>query len=198
MQTHVVYWLHDKDCRDPRTDGYIGVTGRIVERSNSHRRKRGKDIKIKILFRGTEEQCYNKELKLRPHRGIGWNINYGGPDGYKAAGHLNKGKKRTEEQRRALSEAHKGYQRTPEQIAKSIETKRRNGNLAPSKATIEAATRSWLNGRVSGMTGKKHSLKTRRQMSKSMNKVYAEGRGNIQGFRGPSDERGRWIRGSSY
>ena len=77
--THVVYWLHDKTCRDYKTDGYVGVTGQLDNRTRTHRRAfRRKGFDIKVIYRGPEEQCYQREKKLRPHVGIGWNIAPGG------------------------------------------------------------------------------------------------------------------------
>jgi hypothetical protein len=73
----LVYWLFDRNCFDPRFDGYIGVATNLSKRLYDHRSKRGMFDHI-VLFRGSNEECYCLEKALRPHPGIGWNIAPGG------------------------------------------------------------------------------------------------------------------------
>jgi hypothetical protein len=42
-----------------------------------------KDSKIKILFKGSREQCFFKERDLRPQKRVGWNNAVGGYHGYR-------------------------------------------------------------------------------------------------------------------
>lgn len=79
----VVYWLHNEACRNPAMDGYVGITWRLTERVKAHRTSfrlyRGiGDFKVKVLFKGTEEQCLAIEEDLRPKPNMGWNIARGG------------------------------------------------------------------------------------------------------------------------
>jgi hypothetical protein len=84
----VLYWVHDDTCKDPLTDGYIGVTEYLDQRTRMHRKKPAlnlrrqcKDVNlcdITILFEGSRMECLHKEAELRPHKSIGWNHTRGG------------------------------------------------------------------------------------------------------------------------
>ena len=90
-----VYWIRTEDIKD-LSDGYIGVTGTngknktSNERLNEHN-KTGRfcaygtknELIIDTIFSGSDEECFAKELKLRPTERIGWNISPGGLGGYK-------------------------------------------------------------------------------------------------------------------
>ena len=80
----VVYWLVNGACRDPKRHGYVGATGRLWQRLAAHRTagrlvvRFAKGCKVKILFRGSRRAALALEKRLRPKRGIGWNIGVGG------------------------------------------------------------------------------------------------------------------------
>lgn len=91
-----VYWIHLDVHTDPESEGYIGVSKNPTSRIATHLRRAEKgnhhninlietvktcgknSMKSQILFSGTEAECYNKELLLRPTKNIGWNITEGG------------------------------------------------------------------------------------------------------------------------
>lgn len=89
---YVVYWLFDDTCTDPATDGYVGSTGRLIERISNQMRNPalpiGGAVKFKILFRGNKRACLTVEGRLRPVPGIGWN------EGPGVSGHGRRGKPR--------------------------------------------------------------------------------------------------------
>lgn len=90
-----VYWIRTEKITD-LSDGYIGVTGTNgknktpTERLNEHNKK-GRfcaygakdDLIVETIFSGTDEECFAKELALRPKERIGWNISPGGLGGNK-------------------------------------------------------------------------------------------------------------------
>lgn len=89
----VVYWLYDHSCFDPRTDGYVGVTGQhSPKRFSQHRHTEGiyrrlpKKFDTLILFRGSFKECDLIETALRPATFIGWNILAGGSKALKLYG----------------------------------------------------------------------------------------------------------------
>jgi hypothetical protein len=83
----LVYWVYDETCKDILTDGYVGVTENLSVRMNGHKRKTenliGKDIKVKVVYEGSRKECFDKERKLRPKPGIGWNRAVGGSHGWR-------------------------------------------------------------------------------------------------------------------
>jgi hypothetical protein len=202
--THVAYWLFDETCSLPQIEGYVGVTRRLTERIREHRKHRPQNgFNVAVIFEGTEEDCYTLERELRPRAGIGWNLAPGGPDGFKreiaeetraklrrpkseehkrASGAGNRGKIRSEETLRALSESHKGKMLTLEHRAKIGAGLKANG-IKPSREAIENSrkARALL---PPSMLGKTHSQETRAKMSVGIRQAFAEGRGNRVGFRG--------------
>ncbi len=178
MKQFVVYWLYDEECLTPQLDGYVGVTGELFARLKRHRKSRFKLFEYKVLYSGTEDQCYAMERELRPRQGIGWNSAIGGPDGYKRGHFANRGKKRTPEQIERLRQAHLGYKMPEEQRAKiSGAMKGRH----PEAAT-QASTLAWKNGtRVPGMTGQKHRAETRAKMSAARRAFYENRRAIANG-----------------
>lgn len=92
----VVYWIHLKEHTDISKEGYVGVTGCFDTRMSRHYsltstfpshfgkaiRKYGWDNLVKeIIFEGLTEECFKKELELRPSFQIGWNEAIGGLGG---------------------------------------------------------------------------------------------------------------------
>lgn len=75
----VVYWLHNDDCHDPATDGYVGLTCRLKRRLRDHKVAGCfPTFTHTILFEGTRAACAAFEQHLRPVGGIGWNKQAGG------------------------------------------------------------------------------------------------------------------------
>lgn len=108
-----VYWIHTAEQKDEFTQGYIGVSKNPSKRWTQHKtdakcnrhpnnylgnaiNKYGNNLIYEVIFGGTEQQCFDYELKLRPTPSIGWNLMSGGPVG-----------KITKEGRKKLSEARK-------------------------------------------------------------------------------------------
>jgi hypothetical protein len=77
----VVYWLFDTACVCPWKHGYIGVTVNLRNRLKWHRAKQERIFEYRILFEGTEQECYALEAAMRPEAFIGWNMALGGEGG---------------------------------------------------------------------------------------------------------------------
>lgn len=121
----VLYWIHHRDHTDIYTQGYIGITskkfkyrlghhyynaeqGLLGKRDDSeygivHRaiNKHKENIVSSILCVGSLEYVLDLELKLRPTRNIGWNIDCGGSRG-------GLGRKHTEEHKQYMRDIKKG------------------------------------------------------------------------------------------
>jgi hypothetical protein len=61
-QDGVVYWIHDKSCKYPQWDGYIGVTTqkRLTSRKLEHKRSNRfpKDYEFDIISMSNIESCF--------------------------------------------------------------------------------------------------------------------------------------------
>lgn len=90
-----VYWIRTKDINS-LSDGYIGVTGTKGKKKTPEQRleehnKKGRfcafgtkdELIIETIFQGTDVECFNKEIELRPQERMGWNISPGGLGGDK-------------------------------------------------------------------------------------------------------------------
>jgi len=86
---YYVYWIHNEAHSDIFTEGYIGITNNPKRRYDAHKYKKQnpilenafnkyKNLTMTILVVGLKEYCKNLEIKLRPHKEIGWNISPGG------------------------------------------------------------------------------------------------------------------------
>ena len=95
-----VYWIHLKVHSLPESQGYVGVTTKTalvrfkehyttyltIKKSKAPRLPLHKcferygmsGVELKVLFQGTQEECYEYERKLRPIENIGWNMARGG------------------------------------------------------------------------------------------------------------------------
>lgn len=89
QQNHTfVYWIHEQNHDDPRTQGYVGITDRLVKRFSEHHRypnhhvrkalKEHDDLSFTILHYGSREECLNVEQQLRPVENVAWNLKKGG------------------------------------------------------------------------------------------------------------------------
>ena len=85
-----LYWIKYPEHKDPKTEGYIGITSQSLEKrlkdhsyntKNKHIRNRvnsGKCIILLLEDNLTQEQAKKIEEEYRPTQNIGWNLNKGG------------------------------------------------------------------------------------------------------------------------
>ena len=80
-----VYWIYDDNSINPTICGYVGVSKEPNRRFKTHLRKKRvhADCKLKILFSGSRQQCFDYERTLRPYKQIGWNNAVGGSHGWR-------------------------------------------------------------------------------------------------------------------
>lgn len=135
MSVSNVYWIHQPEHTDIFSQGYVGVTNNFTSRMTDHKRggenahftnvvkKYGWDNLVKqIIVMAEEDYCLDVENKLRPKKGIGWNIAIGGgkpPARYGNKDKLgisswNKGISWSDEIKQKMSEARKGIKLLPE------------------------------------------------------------------------------------
>jgi hypothetical protein len=91
--SHCVYWIREQSHTDLMSQGYIGVSGNVDERFESHKgmysgtnnylcnaiKKYGWDNLVKsVLVFADKDYCFDIERKLRPADQIGWNLVMGG------------------------------------------------------------------------------------------------------------------------
>ncbi len=107
MNIYIVYWIHRKIHTNILTEGYVGVTGNLLERVQQHLyQKQNQHLKYAfdkyddiiidvITLNFLESYCYFIEYLLRSERQIGWNIAIGGgkPPSFEGKIPWNKGKK---------------------------------------------------------------------------------------------------------
>lgn len=128
----VVYWLFDATCVCPWRHGYVGVTAKLESRIKQHRWSQVFPLGFSsvVIYRGTADECFTLEERLRPEHGIGWNRLRGGHKrnhslGYKYSAEVCKklsialkGKKRTKETCERIRQATLGHVRSMESRAK--------------------------------------------------------------------------------
>ena len=90
IYNYSLYWIKHKDHKDPKTQGYIGISNNPKRRFKQHQRRQnhpvsnaikkyGEDVDIFVLQEGLSEfQAKKLEESLRPKMRIGWNIMTGG------------------------------------------------------------------------------------------------------------------------
>ncbi|MCS3692000.1 plasmid stability protein [Bradyrhizobium elkanii] len=174
-RTYFVYWLRDESCVDIATDGYVGVSWNPQERFKAHKRtKRFPDnCRMEIVFTGSQPECLQEEIRLRPVAGIGWNLAMGGPNGYRH-GH-------SEASRAKMSSARKGRDTvTPEGRAKiraaltgrtvSAETraKQRAARLGKPQTAAQKAALLKANTGNSYLAGHTHTQEARGKISAAL------------------------------
>jgi len=160
MRKATVYWIRNKNHTNIREEGYVGVTLDLDRRLQRHKLAAvsgnhcnlnlanaliSEEYEVERIFEGSEDDCYLKELELRPEWKIGWNIVPGGGRssgrafgmmmplefrmkasermrGNKLAAGNNKPK--TAEHRKKISEANSGKSKSDEQKRKQSEAMR--------------------------------------------------------------------------
>jgi hypothetical protein len=160
MPECVVYWLHDDSCVCPWRHGYIGISARWEKRVKEHRwSKRWPDnFQVTILFRGSEAECFNLEMKLRPGHRIGWNPARGGNNNGRTLGYKHsdqsranvsaslRGKKKSDEHRRKLAIAGTGKTRSAtSRVKQGAAMKGRTKSEETRKRMSEAASLRYAN-----------------------------------------------------
>jgi len=117
MSEAYLYWIHLPEHKDPKCEGYIGVSNNPKERFRKHKNKklnphlanafdkyRDRIVRT-ILLKLDEEFCYEVEKRYRPTENIGWNIAIGGS---RPPSYMNIGKPRSDITKRKISESKKG------------------------------------------------------------------------------------------
>lgn len=87
---YTVYWIHRADDTNPYADGYVGITSKLDQRLNEHKKynktsivykalKKYDDIVITELAIGvTEDEAKTIEYGYRCTQSVGWNLAVGG------------------------------------------------------------------------------------------------------------------------
>ncbi len=91
---HYVYWIHHSSHENFYKEGYVGVSNNVTHRIAQHVSAckhspqtyvecmstliNNGDFEVTVLFEGSEDFCYEKELELRKGCNIGWNRRAGG------------------------------------------------------------------------------------------------------------------------
>lgn len=183
----IVYWIRRTEHTDIFTEGYVGVTSRNLEEriadhvkvaGETHKRvyavhKAIRSIGIDSLVYSAvviaeEDYCYEVEFKLRPTKGIGWNIAEGGN---KPPSKL--GFKHSEESKEKISKVWKGKKRSSESVARSVESRRgfKHKEESLEKMRIASTGREQsaetVEKRVSKIRGRKYSEDHRKKISDS-------------------------------
>ncbi len=131
-----VYWVRQAEHTDIFSQGYVGITNNFTKRMEGHKNrpqnghfrnvinKYGWDNLVKeVVVIAEEDYCLDVETKLRPEKGIGWNIAIGGGKppvnrwslGTKGVVKAwNKGIPMSEESKQKLSNSLKGRKQSPE------------------------------------------------------------------------------------
>lgn len=89
-----LYWIHTKEMKDPKCEGYIGISSTPENRFKTHKTNARKgyytinaefksalleeDLGLCVLVKSTRQYCSDLELALRPKTKIGWNLHIGG------------------------------------------------------------------------------------------------------------------------
>lgn len=163
-----VYWIHREDMKDPRTEGYIGISSKgHLHRFAQHKqaanrgeqlpvhkaiRKYKDSIKVTCLIEADPEFCLMVEEALRPVANMGkgiWNVGAGG-------GSTQLGFKHSEDSKKKMADSCRGREFTQETRDKI--SKANKGR----KVTDESRKRMSI-----AQTGKKASEETRKKLSES-------------------------------
>lgn len=134
----LVYWIRRPEHVDIFSEGYVGVTSReLVDRVAEHLKVARLECKgysvlhsainsigidnliCEVVVISDEDYAYDLEEKLRPDLRIGWNLAKGGSKPPSKLGFSH-----SEESKLKISAIWKGKKRTPENIAKSSESRK--------------------------------------------------------------------------
>lgn len=172
----IVYWIRKPEHTDMFSQGYIGVTSRTLEdRVAEHTKVAGENHKkvyaihkairsigienlaCSVVLIADEDYCYKIEAKLRPKKKVGWNIAEGGSKPPSKIGF-----KHSDESKEKISQVWKGKKRSPESVAKSVESRRGFKHSNESREKMREAS-----------TGRKQSLET---VEKRVSKIKGQTR----------------------
>lgn len=183
----IVYWVRRPEHADMFSEGYIGVSSRTLEEriaehvkvsNENHKKvyaihKAIKSIGIEnlvysILVIGEESYCYEVEAKLRSRARIGWNITEGGSKPPSKVGF-----KHSEESKEKISKIWKGKKRTPESVARSVESRKGFRHSEESLEKMREASTGrkqspeTVEKRVSKVRGQKRTEEQKKKFSES-------------------------------
>lgn len=150
-----VYWLHNHDCLDIETQGYVGVTKDLDTRLSAHKRRNPRipeDVQMKIIFEGSREDCFELEEKLRPEPRIGWNSAAGGKHGWKI------GFSHSDETKEKLKSAWTNERKEIASKWKAQENKKLKGQKRPKQSKA-------ISGKKNPMYGNTHSEEAKAKIS---------------------------------
>lgn len=127
MSTYTLYWIRREQHKDPRNEGYIGITScGLDQRFTEHRYgntviskalRKYSDIVASPLYEGlTKDDAVRLESEFRPAERIGWNLCVGG-----GIPPSRTGRKASEATRAKQSQSHKGKVKSEEHIRKISE-----------------------------------------------------------------------------
>lgn len=149
-----VYWIRNNSCTDIFTTGYVGVSKDPEHRFIQHKLKNkriSEDVWMEIIFEGTREQCFAKEIEFRPTKNIGWNRAPGGAQGFKL------GFSNSAETKQKLKDAWIPERRARAAIFKSEQNKTFIGQKRPRQSEA-------IRGKNNPMFGKTHTVESREKI----------------------------------
>lgn len=80
-RTYTVYWIHNSDCHDVMSEGYVGVTSEksLKRRLGKHDCRHYPRVEISpLLVDLPRDEALSWEKYFRPEKNIGWNKMAGG------------------------------------------------------------------------------------------------------------------------
>jgi group I intron endonuclease len=193
-----VYWVRQAEHTDIFSQGYVGITNNFTKRMEGHKNrpqnghfrnvinKYGWDNLVKeVVVIAEEDYCLDVETKLRPEKGIGWNIAIGG--GKPPVTRWNLGKTMSDETKAKVSASRKGITSWNKGVPLSDETKEKlkvslkgrktwNKGLETSDEVKEKQRQAKL-GTIGNRKGKKNSPEHREKIkaTKALNpRIWTE------------------------
>lgn len=147
---YTVYWLHFPH-QQSTDQGYVGVTSNLSRRLQQHKSniKRNRpdkvltkhltlsdweNIQCDVLMTGDKNQCFARELELRPVPNIGWNERSGG----NLTVHSEASKQAMSIKNTGKPSARKGVSNTPEHVNKMVQTRKANDTYKHTEESKEA------------------------------------------------------------
>jgi len=157
METTYVYWVYDETCQNIKNDGYVGVTANVARRFKTHLLKTKNipsNAKVKIIYEGSREECFEREFELRPTKGIGGNRAVGGSQGWRI------GFIHDDDTKQKLRDAWTPERKAEQRQRASIMSKTLIGQKRPAQSKAMA-------GEKNSMFGRGHTLESRKKMSEN-------------------------------